>query len=922
MKKILLLLTVLPLLCSQLLLAQASADQRTVPTRIADVLALMPASDQKSFDAAMASMAATGPEAITGMAAMLSAPGKGDNTAHQYALSGYAFYVTQAGKETLRRQATDAFCKALSLTADPENKSFLLERLQVIADDNAISTLQPLLSDERLCDPAARVLVKINTDAARAAIVKALPAASGARRITLMHAVADSRSREALAVITPLAADNDPQTVKIVLHTLAMIADPSSEKVLMAAAAKQQYGYDVTNATDALLLYAGELARNGHAAQAAKIGRSLLKVPPVHTRTAALQLLRNIEGEKSVSLLTAAMDDPQQAYRAAALKLAAPFINPAATALWVKKLKTVPAPVKAEIVEMLGLNGHRAALPAIMPLLQDKNEAVQSAAITSAGKLGGESVLPALLDVMKSGNAAIVQTVQSALLTMPGDQVAAVAGKSLSAMPPAAQVSLLQVIAARRDAGSAAAVFTQAAASDATVRKAAFAALPSVVKEADLPQLFTLLDAAEDKESTRSLQDALVAAGTSSQQAILTHMRTLPAERQSRYLAVLAGIGDDASLQETVRAFDNGNAATKSAAIEALTGWKTAAAAPALLKIARDGAQADYRNAALKGYVKHVARSGFGPAERLQMLKDAMALSPEVEIKQQILKQTERCKILPALLFAGQYLDDPKLQQDAALAVMSIARTDKSFIGSTVRQLLEKSMTILSGPDSEYMRQSIRKYLSEMPADVVSQPFKLSREEEKSGYKVLFDGNQLDEWTGNKTDYVVEDGNIVIYPQRGGHGNLYTKNEYKDFSFRFEFMLTPGANNGLGVRAPLDGDAAYEGMELQILDNEAEIYKNLQPYQYHGSVYGVIPSKRGFLKPVGEWNYEEAIVKGSHVTVILNGTVIVDGDFAAARDKGTADHKEHPGLKRDKGHIGFLGHGSIVRFRNIRVKAL
>ncbi len=111
-------------------------------------------------------------------------------------------------------------------------------------------------------------------------------------------------------------------------------------------------------------------------------------------------------------------------------------------------------------------------------------------------------------------------------------------------------------------------------------------------------------------------------------------------------------------------------------------------------------------------------------------------------------------------------------------------------------------------------------------------------------------------------------------------------------------------------------------MELQILDNDAAIYADLKPYQYHGSVYGVIPAKRGFLKPVGEWNYEEVIVSGTEVKVILNGTVIVEGDIAEASDRGTIDGNDHPGLKNRTGHIGFLGHGSVVRFRNIRIREL
>jgi len=199
---------------------------------------------------------------------------------------------------------------------------------------------------------------------------------------------------------------------------------------------------------------------------------------------------------------------------------------------------------------------------------------------------------------------------------------------------------------------------------------------------------------------------------------------------------------------------------------------------------------------------------------------------------------------------------------------------------------------------------------------------KLTNMEKMEGFTLLFNGENLDGWVGNKTAYVAEDGMIVIYPDKGGSGNLFTEKEYANFNFRFEFQLTPGANNGLGIRAPLEGDAAYVGMELQILDNTAEKYANLHEYQYHGSVYGVIPAKRGFLKPVGEWNQEEVIVNGDSIKVILNGEVIVDGNIKEARKGGTLDGKKHKGLKNKKGHIGFLGHGDLVRFRTIRIKEL
>lgn len=197
----------------------------------------------------------------------------------------------------------------------------------------------------------------------------------------------------------------------------------------------------------------------------------------------------------------------------------------------------------------------------------------------------------------------------------------------------------------------------------------------------------------------------------------------------------------------------------------------------------------------------------------------------------------------------------------------------------------------------------------------------LDSREKAEGFYPLFNGKDLTGWTGNLNGYQAEDGMIVVHPEKSS-GNLYTENTYADFVLRFDFQLTAGANNGIGIRAPLSGDAAYLGMEIQVLDNEHPKYAQLQPYQYHGSVYGVIPAKRGFLLPAGQWNTEEISIRGDEIKVTLNGTVITEGNLSAAGKNGTMDHKEHPGLLRKEGHIGFLGHGDVVRFKNIRIKKM
>ena len=224
-------------------------------------------------------------------------------------------------------------------------------------------------------------------------------------------------------------------------------------------------------------------------------------------------------------------------------------------------------------------------------------------------------------------------------------------------------------------------------------------------------------------------------------------------------------------------------------------------------------------------------------------------------------------------------------------------------------------------------------YIKALPA---TPKFELSAEEKKEGFKVLFDGTSLNEFTGNKTNYVTKDGTIFVTAQYGGSGNLYTKEEYANFVLRFEFaFVNPGVNNGIGIRTPMGVDAAYDGMEIQVLDHHSPIYAGwLKPQQHHGAVYGIITPKIVTFPELGTWNTEEIYANGDHIRVTVNGEVILDGNIREAcqghnvapdgsnKNPYTLDKKNHPGLFNEKGHIGLLGHGPGIKFRNIRIKVL
>lgn len=185
-------------------------------------------------------------------------------------------------------------------------------------------------------------------------------------------------------------------------------------------------------------------------------------------------------------------------------------------------------------------------------------------------------------------------------------------------------------------------------------------------------------------------------------------------------------------------------------------------------------------------------------------------------------------------------------------------------------------------------------------------------------YVSLFNGKDLSGWKGALDNYEVIDGAIQCKTGKGGV--LHSEKEYGNFKARLEFQLPPGGNNGLAIRYPGEGDTAYVGMcELQILDNSASKYSKLDERQVHGSAYGIIAAKRGFQRPVGQWNYQEVTVNGSSIRVELNGTVILDGDLSKVNEYMA--NSPHPGKDRTSGYFGFAGHSDPVRFRGVDILA-
>lgn len=199
-----------------------------------------------------------------------------------------------------------------------------------------------------------------------------------------------------------------------------------------------------------------------------------------------------------------------------------------------------------------------------------------------------------------------------------------------------------------------------------------------------------------------------------------------------------------------------------------------------------------------------------------------------------------------------------------------------------------------------------------------------------AGFQPVFNGKDLTGWAGETDNYMVEDGAVVCKPDKGG--TIFTDDQYADFSVRLQMNIPPAGNNGLAMRYPGEGHGTWNSFcELQVIDDDHPRYNdpghpefyNLNPRQSHAAVYARIPPHRGYLRPDGQWNFQESTLTGYKVKVELNGFTILEADVSEA-DPETFMYPLERFTGRDnmRGHFGFNGHKDPVAFRNIRIKRL
>ena len=904
--------------------AQNLDVSRSTVTKIADLLNRFPAENAAAFNQAIKQLTNFEEDELTQMALMFSEGANNENL--EYALSGFAFFLSEDVDNESTKKAVHAYGKALEQVNYDEAKAFLIENLRIIGLDDAVPYLATYLANERLASPAARALASIGTSGAEEALLAALQnEKTEALLLPLIQALGDIESQKAAAAIEPYVLSGNEEIKKVAIYSLARIGAPSSAKVLAGTALAADYRYENTHASSEYLNYIKNLAANGETKTATKLAtklhKSANKEGQFHSRAGALNLLASLAGDKSAKLVRKAAVSPQASYRNTALLLAKEDIT-ADLPTWSKILARADDAAKVDILRTLGGLEGDAVLDVIRPYFQSSNAEVKKQAIASGVLVGQNDILSELLALVNSSSKDELKAIQGALQSMAGNNVASEVAAALPQAPDEAKVALIQVLSARSNPQHMGVVLAEVNSGNAAVKAAALEALQRLAAPSHLDQLVTLLKNEKGSDELKQVQKAIIAANSqqqgSSQQTewTLKNLQALDKSKQIYLYDVLASAGGTRALNSLNEIYQKGDADQKKAALTALANWTNPEAMDVLFAIAESDTNQENANKALEGYINLIRATSSANEGKVLMLRKALEVAKSTGNKQLILRQLTQYPTFQALIVAGNFLDDAALQQQAARAVMGIALADPTIYGKEVREIVQKTKEVISGQDSEYYKTSLQKHLDEMPQD--------------EGFVSLFNGKDLSGWKGlvanpikrasmsaaelkrsqEKADetmrsgWVVEDG-LLVFTGKGD--NLATEKKYGDFEMFVDWKITEKGDAGIYLR----GTPQVQIWDTALVEVGAEVGSGgLYNNQTH-------PSKplKVADNPVGEWNTFYIKMVGDKVTVKLNGELVVDNVVLENYwDRSLPIFPEE--------QIELQAHGTYVAYRDIYVREL
>jgi len=891
----------------------ADLPQRETRIQLDAILEHLPARDAAEQRWIGALLLDSAPESITRLCHALDTLAPGNDSRVRYALSGATAHATLPGHGSDRVKYAGALCAALGSMRTAAAMAFVIEQLQIAGGPESVETLGSVLADESMCGPAAMALVSIRTPETGARLLEAARSADGSRKATLVQALGEVKSQEAVVDLMAWAQGDDASLRQASTAALASIGDPRS--------------IDLIKEPSLQLVYARRLGEQQHVSLSEQICRSILSSvagsAEPHLRCAALRLLADMLGERALNDIVTAAQDANGEVRACALDIAAGMTGEGVTERWVSLVKQPDPGMRAGVVRMLGQRDDPSAVPAVYNALSDPDPSVRIAAVAAASHLGAANTVDSILVLLeRTERPDEIAAVRDALRPLPLTQSVPAAVRVLqSAMPPA-RVMLLQFLS---EGGSLVhprdiLPFTRDA--TAPVRLAAIKTLENVAGPDDTAELVRLLMEDRDEGEWSAIQRSIVTVTARNPDpgkradALLAALDGAEGAARTRLIRTIGRVGGTKAVATLSRGIAGKDPAIKDASIRALAEAPGIEGFDPLLAVARGKYPLPTRALALRGCLRMVNEAGLPPVRSVPLLGKVLAASERHEEKRLALASLGKAGSREALHIISGYLRDEAVGLDAALAIRTMAAGGEEERPATlsrddlVRVFIEKNA-------SPKVLAQLKEY------DVARSDKNVPPE----GFVALFNGKNLAGWKGLVADpparakmtpaerakaqaaadslmrrqWTVDDG--VLMFNGDGFANLCTAKDYANFELLVDWKIEKEGDSGIYLRG----------------SPQAQIWDPVVGPEGSGGLYNNQKNPRTPLrkadKPAGQWNTFRIRMIGERVTVYLNNVLVTDN--VVLENYWEREKSMYP-----TGQIELQAHNSPLYFRNIFIREL
>ena len=632
--------------------------------------------------------------------------------------------VELMAEPTLRNAMAEAMADMLGGDITYAGKDFLCRQLSLIGTETQVPVLARMLPDEKESHLARYALERITGPTAQAALLDALGKTSGPVQVGIINSLGQRREAGPEEQLAALVREGYVEAAVAAATSLGYIGTPAAVEQLQQARRQipsQENKAVAAAVAEGLLTCAESLHKAGATSQAREVYASLYESP--QSPLIQLGALRGLattaqSAQRRDEWILSALDAQKAIVQAGAIAMVGDLETAAAVEQAAGRMQSMSNQNKVRMLSALTQQRGDRVTPAVMQAIvrtsSDNDEAVRIAALEALGVLGGKGQVEMLARRAAETQGAEAGAARDALAQIDGDAASDEVLRLLATLQGQAKVELVTAIGARNMTGAVDRLLEAARAENAAVRKEAYKVLRQMAGPEHVAALVELVVSPEDPADRGQAENTTV---TAAQKAASPEEAAVPVvaawqqaqdpDVRAALLRVLADLPTNASLGALRQGLQDTSTTVREAALRGLAAWPTAEPMQDLATVAEQATDNKNRILAFRGFVRMIPLSGTSASQQLALYRRAAALAPNANERKGVLAGLATIESVEALEMAAEYLDEPALQEEAAVAVISIAEHTAKDAPEATRKALRRAVDLVRNEQAKQTGQKI-----------------------------------------------------------------------------------------------------------------------------------------------------------------------------------------------------------------------